>query len=195
MNSHQNYISNSFDFKYFYSDNAAASEYCTEYGTFGTDTGKYQSFCEICDQHFRTQVILNRHKKTRKHARKFIRTKMDKKRCETGDSLSLLPDEIIDSLIHDLADSLDQKDSFFNNIKLDDSNSEPSQSLPSCEQTFNNDSETDNSPAATNSDAQQNVNISNTIPKIHPCSLCFRTLHSQELFDQHLQEKHFHNCA
>lgn len=165
-------------------------EYLTsDDGTFFTVTGKQPSFCVVCDQHFRTPVIYNRHMRSRKHALKCIRTKMDKRRNKTNESLSLLPKDVIDSLICDLEGSLDEKDSFFRDIDLSKCN-DNSQFLPSFTKLFGNDG--DNGMQLVNAKPRPHLNLNNTnVPKIYPCSLCFRTLHSQELFDQHLQEKHF----
>lgn len=158
--------------------------------TFFALSGKSTSFCEVCDQHFRTPVIYNRHMRSRKHALKCIRTKMDQRRSRLNDSLSLLPNEVIDALVRDLNDSLHEKNSFFEDINLDkcNDNCEPSQLLPSFSNVFNPDG-VDIGAEAVN--PQQHVNLNHVVPKIYPCSLCFRSLHSQELFDQHLQEKHF----
>lgn len=168
--------------EYFSSDNTI----------FSTTNGKQPSFCEVCDQHFRTPVIYNRHMRSRKHALKCIRQNMDRRRSRTNESLSLLPNEVIDSLICDLKESLDEKDSFFGDINSDkgNANAERSQLLPSFRKIFTNDSES----ATKTVDTQPRRNLNNNVPKIYPCSLCFRSLHSQELFDQHLQEKHFRDC-
>lgn len=158
--------------------------------TFSTLNGNPPSFCEVCDQHFRTPVIYNRHMRSRKHALKCIRTKMDQRRNRPDESLSLLPNEVIDTLIRDLNENVDEKNSFFEDINLDkcSENSEPSQLLPSFKNVFIHDG-TGTGVEAIN--PQQHLSLNSVVPKIYPCSLCFRTLHSQELFDQHLQEKHF----
>lgn len=162
------------------------AEYLTsDCATFFAATGKQTSFCEICDQQFRTPVIYNRHMRSRKHALKCIRTKMNRKRSKTNENLTLLPNEVIDSLIRDLRECSYEKDTFFGEIDLGmcDDNIEQSQLLPSFKKIF-----TTNGTESQNT--AQHINLNNNIPKIYPCSLCFRTLHSQELFDQHLQEKH-----
>lgn len=181
-----------------YCNNVPALNY-TEYltcddATFFAVTGKLPSFCEVCNQHFRTPVIYNRHMRSRKHALKCIRTKMDKRCSKTQESLSLLPNEVIDSLICDLKGSLDEKDSFFADIDLatcTTNNTGQNQFLPSFKKIFTNDD--DSGMVSVNTNCKPHLKLNSNVPKIYPCSLCFRTLHSQELFDQHLQEKHFHN--
>lgn len=154
------------------------------------NSGKQTSFCAVCDQHFRTPVIYNRHMRSRKHALKYLRATMDKPRSKTNEHLSLLPNEVIDSLICDLKESLDEKDSFFGDI--DDSSAEQTQSLllPSFGNVFVDHGDNGTGSAST----QQPHNLNANVPKIYPCSWCFRSLHSQELFDQHLREKHFRGC-
>lgn len=168
-------------------------EYLTSDNTihFATN-GKQPSFCEVCNQHFRTPVIYNRHMRSRKHALKCFRTNMDRRRSRTNDSLCLLPNEVIDSLICDLKESLNDKASFFDDIDSGkyNANAEQSQLLPSFRKIFTDDDVSAMKPVNT----QQRHNLNNNVPKIYPCSLCFRSLHSQELFDQHLQEKHFRDC-
>lgn len=177
-------------------DNLPSSNYAeyltNENTTYFAMEGKQSSYCEMCDQHFRTPVIYNRHMRSRKHALKCVRTNMDRKRSKTNENLSLLPNEVIDSLICDLKESLDEKDTFFDDIVSGEcnTNADNRQLLPSFGKVFSNDGESALKPV----DTQPRHNLNNNVPKIYPCSLCFRSLHSQELFDKHLQEKHFRDC-
>lgn len=204
MNSHASFGQQNYPifFEYHnYCANVPALNY-VEYVTssdvefFAAITEKQSSFCEVCNQQFRTPVIYNRHMRSRKHALKCIRTKMDKSRCRTNERLTLLPNEVIDSLISDLEGNLDEKDTFFGDIDLGkrSDTTEDGHHLPSFK-VFTAAGDSDGESASVSSTPYpQFSRYGPNVPKIYPCSLCFRTLHSQELFDQHLQERHFRDC-
>lgn len=160
-------------------------------------------YCEICAQSFRTPVSFNRHEKSRKHEMKLNKFKCGKRSKQmkvqnsnsASNTLSLLPDKVIESIIDDLALNHINKDSYFADIDTElvhGANDviawEPVE-LPSFSRIFSNiGTHMEQSPSRL-----RPYNCSRL--KVYPCSLCFKTLHSQELFDQHLKKNHFKNIV
>lgn len=166
-----------------YCNNVPPTNYIVQYSANNVAATNHLPFCKICNQNFRTPVLYNRHIRSRKHALQCIRPRIQRRRNRANQSLSLLPNDVIESLICDL--STDETDSFFDDIDLTPTD----ELLPSHEQVLLNDRRKES--FSTSSQRRDGLTNNTNVPKIYPCSLCFRSLHSQELFDRHLQEKHF----
>lgn len=149
-------------------------------------------FCTICEQRFRTKNSLSRHKSSRKHLRYLNQNRImeTNRQCLTPFASNqlispftteLLPNGLMQAIIDDLRPQLHNKDNFFSDINLldeDDLDIFSAQSVKIANDKENHD-------AYKSKQAQYRQ-----IPSTYPCAECFQFLDSQELFDQHMREKH-----
>lgn len=150
-------------------------------------------YCTLCKQRFQTEKNFKRHNNSRKHIKQMQLIdgnpiKMNHRSME----FDLLPNDVFEYMVTDLAGQMFEKDTFFNDIKLLDRNElDLIETTPKYQQQ-------QQSPNGLHAKMENNpiVHRSNQpsirrIPAIYPCLTCFQLLDSQENFDAHMLKAHF----
>lgn len=156
--------------------------------------GSYPFYCSTCKQRFQTEKNLKRHNSSRKHMRQMqcidASVYQSELNNESPMKWEMLPSDVIDSLILDLAGQPAEKDDFFKDIQLVESEDldvvrEPIavpqlQLSPHWRMECNPIVYRPKQPA-----------IRRCIPPTYPCLTCFQSLDSQKNFDEHMLKAHF----
>lgn len=105
--------------------------------------------------------------------------------------ISLLPDKVIEALIYDMANQIQNKDDFFNDIHLLDDNemdlSAESILGQNCDENVQKQIE-----IIPDICRPKQIDLSR-VPATYPCLTCFQLLDSQDDFNAHMLKVHFHN--
>lgn len=156
--------------------------------------GSYSFYCTVCKQRFQTEKNFKRHNNSRKHTKQiqFMEGNVSRmeQTLEQCTDFDLLPNDIIEHIISDLAGQVFEKDTFFNDIQLLEKNdldspmTSPKQASylptsPHARMEYNPIVYRPNQPSV------------RRIPAIYPCLTCFQLLDSQENFDAHMLKAHF----
>lgn len=153
-------------------------------------------YCSICKQRFQTEKNFKRHNNSRKHIKqtRFIKRNANRMN-ERSLEFDLLPNDVIEYLISDLAGQVFEKDTFFNDIQLLDKNDSDMMTVAAPEYTTKYEPHL---PKRLHSRMEINPMVYRVnqpsirrIPAIYPCLTCFQLLDSQENFDAHMLEAHF----
>lgn len=139
--------------------------------------------CSICQQHFQSEKILNRHIRSKKHLKRL--SEISGNSFEPKQKWNLLPNKVIEAIIDDL--KFDNKDEFFDGIQLledDNLNMASSNTVP--------DADLSQYSNFTNRVEKKKIITAHRIPSIYPCAMCFHSLDSQEDFERHMQSTHIY---
>lgn len=107
--------------------------------------------------------------------------------------IDLLPNDVIEHMISDLAGQVFEKDTFFNGIQLLEQND--------LDITMSASQQTSYLPKSPHARMEYNPIVYRPnqpsirrVPAIYPCLTCFQLLDSQENFDAHMLQAHFNGC-
>lgn len=158
-----------------------------------SNPGSYTFYCSVCKQRFQTEKNFNRHNNSRKHIKQIQLVEGNPNRMhERNVEFDLLPNDVIEYMVTDLAGQVFEKDAFFSDIKLLDGNDLDAMASASKYQRQQQ------LPKSSLSKMEQNPIVyrpnqpsMRRIPAIYPCLTCFQLLDSQENFDTHMLEAHF----
>lgn len=161
-----------------------------------SNPGNFTFYCNVCKQRFQTEKNFKRHNNSRKHIKQTqFATEANPNRTEPINEQSakfdLLPNDVIENMITDLAGHPFEKDTFFTDIELVEKN-DFDLTMPTPKQTPSR------SPKSPHSRMEFNPIIYRPnqpsirrVPAIYPCLTCFQSLDSQENFDAHMLKAHF----
>lgn len=161
--------------------------------------GNHNFFCSTCKQRFQTEKNFRRHNNSRKHIKQMqgadgilcrdIGWKNSIKNNIT--KISLLPDKVIEALICDMANEIQNKDDFFNDIQLlnDNEMDLTAESIlwQNCDKNVQKQIEN-----ISDIFRPKQIDLSR-VPATYPCLTCFQLLDSQDDFNAHMLKVHFHN--
>lgn len=154
----------------------------------------YSFYCSICKQRFQTEKNFKRHNSSRKHIKQIQCNKGKYHRMEQMNERSaefdLLPKDLFEFMVTDLASQVFEKNEFFNEIRLVEENDlDLTAALPERKSY---------SPKSLHSRMDCNPIVYRPnqpsirkVPAIYPCLTCFQLLDSQKNFDAHMLESHF----
>lgn len=149
-------------------------------------------FCSICEQRFSTEKNFRRHITSRKHIQQSQHININSYRIikrphPIVNKLDLLPNEVIAELVSDLTDQIDQKENFFNDIQLVETNEIDNNTDSVPVQPFASKTQL----CVKTSPIFYRTKKSIRIPAAYPCSTCFQLLDSQQNFNEHMFRAHF----
>lgn len=150
-------------------------------------------YCAVCKQRFQTEKNFKRHNSSRKHIKQIqLIEENQNKMHERSAEFDLLPNDVIEYMVTDLASQVCEKDMFFTDIKLVDGNDldlmeSPKKYRQQQQLPISLHSKMENNPIVYRP-SQPSIR---RIPAIYPCLTCFQLLDSQENFDAHMLKAHF----
>lgn len=152
--------------------------------------GSYSFYCTACKQRFQTEKNFKRHNNSRKHIKQIQLIEGNVSRMTQCADFDLLPNDIIQHIIRDLAGQVVEKDTFFNDIQLLEKNDLDSPMTSPKQPSY--------LPTSPHARMEYNPIVYRPhqpsirrVPAIYPCLTCFQLLDSQENFDAHMLKAHF----
>lgn len=110
---------------------------------------------------------------------------------ERSAEFDLLPNDVIENMITDLAGQTFEKDTFFNDIELLEEKNDLDLTMPTPKQTSYSRKSPHSRMEYNPIVYRPNQPSIRRIPAIYPCLACFQSLDSQENFDAHMLKAHF----